>query len=62
MVHFVMAKQSDGQPLWINIDQVRYVASAPDKTTVYFDHHDAIEIVDRPTVIVDSSRSSRERR
>jgi hypothetical protein len=60
MAHFVMAKQSDGQPVWINVDQIRYVASTHDVTRVYFDHHDAIEIIDQPSVVVDANRKNRE--
>ena len=62
MARFVIAKQSDGKPVWINVDQVRYVASTDDRTKVYFDDHDAIEIVDPPSVVVDTSRKGREQR
>jgi hypothetical protein len=56
MAKFVMAKQRDGRPVWINVDQVRYVVSNADRTKVYFDDHDAIEIVDQPSVVVDYGR------
>jgi hypothetical protein len=63
MAHFVIAKQSDGTPVWINVDRVRYVASsASTNTRVYFDKDDAIEIADQASVIVDSVRKRRERR
>jgi hypothetical protein len=62
MAHFIMAKQSDGTPVWINVDHVRYVVSpASNNTEVYFDVDDAIEIADQ-AVIVDSSRKRREGR
>ena len=63
MAHFIMAKQSDGTPVWINVDRVRYVVSpASNNTKVYFDVNDAIEIADQAAVIVDSSRKRREGR
>lgn len=63
MAHFIMTKQSDGTPVWINVDRVRYVASsASNNTRVYFDADDALEIADRAAVIVDSSRKRREGR
>jgi hypothetical protein len=63
MAHFIMAKQADGTPVWINVDRVRYVVSlASNGTKVYFDGDDAIEIADQAAVIVDSSRKRRQGR
>lgn len=63
MAHFIMAKQSDGTAVWINVDRVRYVvSSASNNTTVYFDADDTIEIADQAAVIVDTSRKRREGR
>jgi hypothetical protein len=65
MAHFIVAKQSDGTPVWINVDRVRYVTStspASNNTRVYFDADDAIDIADEAAVVVDSSRKRREGR
>jgi hypothetical protein len=60
--HFIMTKQSNGMPIWINVDRVRYVAPATNTTKVYFDTDDTSKIGDQPSIIVDSSRKSREKR
>jgi hypothetical protein len=63
MANFVMAKQRDGRPVWINIDQVRYVIpTIGNRTMVHFDDDAAIEINDLPAVVVDHSRKSRQGR
>jgi hypothetical protein len=38
------------------------IPEALDVTRVYFDHDDAIEIVDQPSVVADTNRKNRERR
>jgi hypothetical protein len=63
MANFVMAKQRDGRPVWINVDQIRYVIpTAANRPMVHFDDDAAIEINDLPAVVVDHNRKNREGR
>jgi hypothetical protein len=57
MAHFVMVKLSGGEPVWINVDQVRYVASDDGRTTaVHFTKHHSILVEGPPAVVVNTRR------
>ena len=63
MANFVMAKQRDGRPVWINVDQVRYVIpTAANRTMIHFDDDAAIEVNDLPAVVVDHNHKNRQGR